>query len=358
MKAIKFLALCLLATMIASCSSDEIALSKKEVTATLTGNISSSLKTRAHDTTWDEIDQIGLFAFASQYTVEGTDSIYRNTDNQPYKTTGIGNTKEFKPVSGEGIKFPSDGSSIYFKSYYPYKNGINAKNSIFKVESWNQKDSLASRALDLMVTNTDVESDDDDFYIGGKEGNMSDEKSRVELKFRHIFSRLVLFIKPNTAESQLKVEDLEGLTASAEGMSATASYDVLNGGEVKVEENEETSFDLYAEDNGQKVIAIICPEYKKDRVDRIITFTVTEKDGDVKTYKWLIDKDQTYDFKPGYSYNWTIKLKGDGLAVGTLIGTIIDWNTDENFNPDEVDLEIGTNTPAQQEGEEEKEGGE
>lgn len=354
MKAIKFLSLGLLATMIASCSSDEVALTKKEVTATITGNIGSSLKTRAHDTTWDKNDQIGLFTFTSQYTPDGENTIYRETNNKPYYTVGGDNSLEFKPVSGEGIKFPSDGSSIYFKSYYPYSPNINAESPIFKVESWNQKNVESSRALDLLVTNTATDVTDDDFNIGGKEGKMSEPQENVELKFKHIFSRLVLTIKPNTIESQLKVEDLEGLTASAEGMSATASYDVLNGGEVNVEENEETSFDLYAEPNGQTVTAIICPSYKKDGVDRIITFTVTEKDGDVKTYKWNIDKDQTYDFKSGYSYSWAINLKGDGLAVGTLIGTIIDWGTDENFNPDEIDLEFDTNTPAQQTEEEQK----
>lgn len=350
MKAFNFLAFGLLATMIASCSSDEVALSKKEVTATITGNISTSLKTRAHGTTWDN-DQIGLFVFSSKYT-PGADNIYRDNDNTEYTTEGGDNHMKFTPVSKEGIKFPSNGSSIYFKSYYPYQGSIKVANPIFTVNSWNQTTENASRALDLLVTNTSTDIEDDDFNIGGKEGKMTDPQEDVELKFKHIFSRIVLNIEANSDESQITKAELAGLSVSAANMSAEASYNVLDGGEITKVLNNDT-FSFYAAPDGTNAYAIICPEVNPENpnynpedpksspiIHRIITFSLKDADGNVtRTYTWDIDKDRKEPlvFKPGYSYTWNIKLRGDKLAEGTLIGTILDW---EDGGTLEEDLEF------------------
>lgn len=336
MKAIKFLTLGLLATMIASCSSDEVALTK-EVTARITGNISTGLKTRAHETTWDENDQIGLFVFENEYEVGGNNTIYRTiNDNRPFVTVGGGNSLAFTPNDGQGaVPFPSDASlSIYFKSYYPYQESINAENPFFVITSWNQETVEASRALDLMVTNISSEDDlenidleakgltTDDLFVGGKEAHMQNPQPDVDLKFRHIFSRIVLNIKPNSKESQILENDLIGLTATATGMSATATYDVLNGGDISQEANDEETFSLCADEDGKKVIAIICPQYNTNTTNRVIKFKLADDKGG-KTYTWNIPASQ--EFLPGYSYDWNITLRGDDLVTATLIGTILDW---------------------------------
>lgn len=332
MKAIKFLVLGILAGMMASCSSEDIAINK-EVSAKITGNISTGLKTRAHETTWDEKDQIGLFVFDAEYAVGvTTNKIYREiNDNRPFITVGGGNSLEFTPNDGKGaVPFPSDGSSIYFKSYYPYTSSITAANPIFTVTSWDQETPAASRALDLLVTNIATKEAEytkegytkDDLYIGGKEAHMQNPQPNVDLKFRHIFSRLVLNIKPNSKESQILEDDLIGLTATATGMSTTTTYDVLNGGEISKEPNEEETFNLCADANGQKVIAIICPQYNTDTTNRVIKFKLADDKGG-KTYTWSIPSSQ--EFLPGYSYNWNITLRGDDLLTATLIGTILDW---------------------------------
>lgn len=351
MKAIKFLSLGLLATMIASCSSEDIAINK-EVSAKITGNIGTSLKTRAHDTTWDADDQIGLFVFDSKYTPDGTNEIYRSVNkNRPFETVGGGNSLTFTPADGlEAIKFPSDGSSIYFKAYYPYSSDITTS-PIFTVTSWNQETEKASQALDLLVTNTEAENTDDDFNIGGKEGKMFEEgdkvdKSTVELKFKHIFSRIVLNIEANSDESQITTAELAGLSVSAANMSAEASYNVLNGGEITKVANNDT-FSFYAAPEGTTAYAIICPEVNPAE-HRIITFSLKDEEGNVtRTYTWDIDKDRTEPlvFESGYSYKWKIKLRGDGLAEGTLIGTIIEWDEIEGG---EEDLDFDKSKPETQ----------
>lgn len=359
MKAIKFLVLGILAGMMASCSSEDIAINK-EVSAKITGNIGTSLKTRAHDTTWDEKDQIGLFVFDAEYAVGvTTNKIYREiNDNRPFITVGGGNSLEFTPNDGKGaVPFPSDGSSIYFKSYYPYTSSITAANPIFTVTSWDQETPAASRALDLLVTNIATKEAEytkegytkDDLYIGGKEAHMQNPQPNVDLKFRHIFSRLVLNIKPNSKESQILEDDLIGLTATATGMSATATYDVLNGGEISKEPNEEETFNLCADEDGQKVVAIICPQYNTGTENRIVKFkladTVNEEGMTIpgKTYTWKIPTEQ--EFLPGTSYTWSIKLRGDELAEGTLIGTIIEWDEIEGG---EEDLDFDKSEPETQ----------
>lgn len=342
MKTIKFLSLGLLATMIVSCSSDEVALIK-DVTATISGNIGSTLKTRAHDTSWDIDDQIGLFVFESKYIPESENNkIYKEiNDNRPFKTSEEGNTKAFTENDGKGaIGYPSNGDPIYFKAYYPYQKGISAENPIFEVSNWDQDTETASRALDLLVTNTSTkesELEDDDYNLGGKAGDMTDANKSVELKFRHIFSRLELTIKANSEESQIKTSDLKSLTATASNMSATASYNVLDGGDILSEANDK-EFKMCVQDEGQKVIAIICPNVNPAKKNRVVTFTLTNDKGEEKTYYWDIDKDREEPlvFESGISYKWTIKLRGDKLATGELIGTIEEWG--EVSIDEDVDL--------------------
>jgi len=72
------------------------------------------ITTRAFDSQWETNDAIGIVMMNSDRT-QIIDNIY----NYRYYTPS--GTESFEPSSGEEtLYFPQDGSSVYFKSYYPY----------------------------------------------------------------------------------------------------------------------------------------------------------------------------------------------------------------------------------------------
>lgn len=326
MKAIKFLAFGLLATMIASCSSDEIALTNKEVTATISGNIGTGLKTRAFNDQWEAGDSIGMFIYEN-IIGEGGDTtkvIFEENDNTKFTTDENGNSKEFKAASKEAIKFPSNQNSLTFHAYYPYTEGISVENPIFKP---NWADQTKSQALDLLVS---------DYPIGSKTNN------RVKLTFYHKFARIILNIDANTEESQIQYSDLKNLKITAADMSADVEYDVINDTCSKKEFNtEEIVFNT--DSLGRYSSAIICPGVHDGDTTRVVTFELENG----KKFKWKIDPAQT--FIEGNSYTWNITLKGQDLVGAVLIGTIVNWNDgtiagDKEFDLEEVPESNGGNT--------------
>lgn len=330
MKAIKFLSLGLLATMIASCSSEDVAMPNNEVAATLTGNIGSSLKTRAFNDQWEAGDKIGLFVFDAAFNAEGENSIYRTYDNSPFKTDNAGNYQSFTPAEGvETIMYPSTGASINFKSYYPYNDTLSLANPVVEVK-W--EDQSVPQKLDYLISDNP----------SSKMAAAGETQDPVVLTFKHNFSRMVLTIKANSAESQIQTEELEGITVSGKGLNVVTYCNVLTGEITKGDSIADAiNFNVVEQitKDGEGVItsmenpiasAIVCPEYNVEGKDRIVRFTLA----DGRIYKWTIPSDIV--FESGKSYNWNIKLKGDGLAQGELIGTIDDW-TDVNL--EDVDLE-------------------
>lgn len=320
MKTFKFLALSLLATMIASCSSEEVALTNKEVAATLTGNIGSSLKTRAYDNMWEADDEIGVFIYQNKEGEDGNSiqEIFEGYDGSKFirATTDTANTREFVPENREVIKYPSSNNKLYFHAYWPWTDGISTTSPYFIPDWANQND---HKKLDLLVSNTEY---------GDK------NKPGVELKFRHVFSRILLTIKANSAVSQIQEEELATMEISAENMNVETKYDVVNDTIENGETALATPIVFKPENNGKNASAIICPDFNTDSKERIVYFKLGKK-----TFKWEIE--EGFKFEAGNSYNWEITLTGKPLVKATLTGTIINWtNNDEGgFNLDIEDDE-------------------
>lgn len=320
MKAIKFLAFGLLATMIASCSSDEVALTNKEVTATISGNIGTGFKTRAFNDQWEAGDSIGMFIYEN-IIGEGGDTtkvIFEENDNTKFTTDENGNSKEFKAASGKDILFPSNNHALSFHAYYPYTDSISVEKPIFKP---NWADQSIPQALDLLVSDTQTKNKED---------------KKVTLTFKHKFARIILNIDANTEESQIQYSDLENLIITAANMSADVEYDVVKDKYIKNDANTE---DIVFNTNkdGRYSSAIICPGVNDGEGDptRVITFTVKNDKNDRK-FIWEINPAQT--FEEGNSYTWNITLKGKGLVDAVLIGTIINWSDGETIGGSNFEL--------------------
>lgn len=317
MKAIKFLSLSLLATMIASCSSEEVALTNKEATATLTGNIGSSLMTRAYDNMWEADDKIGVFIYENKKDEEGNaiQEIFEGYDGSQFirKTDEVANTQEFVPASSAVIKYPSNNNKLSFHAYWPWTDGISTTSPYFTPDWADQSD---PKKLDLLVSDTQT---------GDK------DHQSVTLTFKHKFARIILNIDANTKESQIQYKDLENLKIIAAKMSADVEYDVVNDICKKEVNTEEIVFNTNKD--GLYSSAIICPGVNDGDTARVVTFTL--KNG--KKFIWKIDP--TQKFEEGNSYSWKITLKGQELVGATLIGTIINWGDGAIVGDKEFDLE-------------------
>lgn len=339
MKAIKFLSLGLLATMIASCSSEDVAMPNNEVAATLTGNIGSSLKTRAFNDQWEANDEIGVFINeiipATEDGAEDTKEIFDGNFNTEFVTKTDGKENKFTPASGAQILFPSNKHDLSFHAYYPYASYITEEKPEF-IPNWKDQ-SEETKYNDLLISDT-------------KNGNKDNKE--VRLTFKHVFSRIVLNIEANSEETQLLPEDLDGLTVSAAGMNVETSCNVLTGEITKGETALAEEIGFKVENKGQKASAIICPNFISEETPRVVTIKLTNG----KTYTWNSGSMATIDFESGYSYTWTLKLKGDGLVDATLIGTIVDW-TDAEIEDNVVDLENPDGNGNQDGGEGQKQDG-
>ncbi len=338
MKAIKFLSLGLLATMIASCSSEDVAMPNNEVAATLTGNIGSSLKTRAFNDQWEANDAIGVFVNeitpATEDGAEDTKEIFEEYFNSKFVTDTDGIENKFTAETNEPILFPSNKHDLSFHAYYPYTSDVTIENPVFTPNWTNQS---RSQNNDLLISDT---------QIGNK------DNKTVRLTFKHVFSRIVLNIEANSEETQLLPEDLDGLTVSAAGMNVETSCNVLTGEITKGETALAEEIGFKVENKGQKASAIICPNFISEETPRVVTIKLTNG----KTYTWNSGSMATIDFESGYSYTWTLKLKGDGLVDATLIGTIVDW-TDAEIEDNVVDLENPDGNGKQDGGEGQKQDG-
>lgn len=318
MKAIKFLALGLLATMIVSCSSDEVALSKKEVAATLTGNIGPSLKTRAFNDQWEANDRIGVFIneiIPAEDGAEPTQTLFEGNFNTEFVTENDGKENKFTPAaSGAKILYPSNKHELSFHAYYPYTESVTEESPVF-IPNWT--DQTKSQNLDLLVSDTQT---------GDK------DHQRVELTFKHKFARVILEIKINP-ESQIVESDLENLKITAANMSADVEYDVVKDEWLKKDVNT-AEFDFNTQEDGKLSSAIICPGVNDSETIRKVTFELA----DGRHYAWEIDPNQK--FEEGNSYSWSITLTGKPLVDAVLIGTIVNWSDGKIEGDSELDFKL------------------
>lgn len=304
MKATKLFLAAIAALAFASCQNDEEL--PKLVTASIFGNIGEkTLATRAYNNKWEANDEIGLFVYTYDNETSADGEQHRNYVNSLFKTVSGGDTGEFTPGEGvETIMFPSDNGDIHIYAYYPHTN---LDGTSFKVNWTNQ-----SSKIDLMLAN--------------KIATINDK--RIELQFRHRFSKLILKVTANTDKTQILPDELEGMTVSARGMNFDSSCDVKTGVLTKGSAKDAPISFVY--NNGQYE-AIVCPD--AINANRSITFTLSKYG--TKNFVWNTESLTNVPFAEGKSYIWNVCLNGEDIVEAELVGTIDDWdpqpqNSEEN----------------------------
>lgn len=257
----------------------------------VTGGI--HVQTRAHDTEWDKNDQIGIYMFAA-----GSTTALEGMENIPYKTES--GTAAFAP-SGTVIYFPTDGSNVDFRAWYPYED---------VAEKWTADltDQSSQAALDLMTAHAKSNTE-----TGGIAYNKNQPK--VSLNFSHRLTKLVLNI---TGGNGIGTAELAGLKVEITGQWKTAFYDPDIDG-IGFDEAAAT-IPLLTKADGKFAEAILFPDdltHKSLTTGRLLVFTLST--GEV--FYW--DIPDTKSFNAGEKNIYNISINRTGLDV---TASISDWN--------------------------------
>lgn len=165
-------------------------------------DIHEVVNTRVANNSFEEGDEVGLFALAGNTTMQEE----RYADNLHFVRSSSG---EF--ISDESVYYPDDGVTLNLISYYPYKqDGVAMGESTMQVS---------------VATSQDISGDysHSDFLIASKEDVLA-SKEAVALTYNHQFFRLKIALIPGEGEN---VEDMLSAepTLSVSGFYTKAIYD-------------------------------------------------------------------------------------------------------------------------------------
>lgn len=248
------------------------------------------VQTRAHDAVWEADDAIGI------YMLDGTTT---EAANCKYTTTSTDTDGSFTAAEGQTIYFPTDGSQRDFTAYYPYRTPLTG--NLYAVDVATQ---AVQKDIDLMGA----------AKVTGKTKN----DPKVAFEFQHKLVKLCLTIKPDG--TSLTAEDMKELTVSITKQKTKATYDVLEGGDVTVDvdNNDPVTVQLLTATDGTSSEGIVLPAATTENMQ--LTFRL--KNGPL--FKWDINSaEKSKQFVAGSKYMYTITVGKTGIEVTS---SVKDWN--------------------------------
>lgn len=284
------MALCAATSLLAGCAGDgDGTLPEKDGRVALQVNSGIDVQTRAKDKTWDAGDAIGIYMLNGE-TAEAA--------NQKYTTTATGESGTFTAADGQTIYFPVDGSQRDFTAYYPYRTSLTG--NLFAVDV---NDQTVQKEIDLMGA--------------GKVTGKTKNDPAVAFEFQHKLVKLYLTIKPDG--TSLFADDMKGLEIDITNQKTKATYDVVAGGSVVVDADDNTpaTIGLLTDANGKSSEGIVL----SNTTTETMQFVFRLKNGSVFT--WDIHKaDKSKLFEAGNKYVYTITIGMTGIEVTS---TVKDW---------------------------------
>lgn len=154
-----------------------------DIPLTFVADIHEIMNTRVANNSFEERDEVGLFALAGTTTMQEE----RYADNLHFVRSSNG---EF--TTEESVFYPDDGVTLNLISYYPYqKNGV----------------SMGESTMQVSVATSQDQSDDyshSDFLVASKEDVLA-SKEAIGLTYNHQFFRMKIALVPGEGEN---VEDM------------------------------------------------------------------------------------------------------------------------------------------------------
>lgn len=165
-------------------------------------DIHEVMNTRVVNNSFEEGDEVGLFALAGTTTMQEE----RYADNLHFVRSSTG---EF--VSDESVYYPDDGVTLNLISYYPYqKSGV----------------AMGESSMQVTVATTQNKPDDyshSDFLVASKK-EVSASKDAVALTYTHQFFRMKIVLVPGEGENIEEILSVKP-TLSVSGFYTKAIYD-------------------------------------------------------------------------------------------------------------------------------------
>jgi len=283
----------------ASCQDDTEDVNKtNRVEAKFTAGIS----TRVVDARWDVDDAIGI----TMIDQDGARILEDVFNHSYYTSTQAG---DFHPKSSADIVyFPQNGDRVLFKSYYPYRSGLQ-RDLRFPITVADQTD---LPAIDFMSAE----------HLSG----FTKDDRDVSLRFHHRLTK-VEFLFTVADGVEIFPEDI---ALTLKGMKTTGTYDLFSE---SLTVNDDSTADIEIPNRGtdSRRVGIVLPRPAGPGV----SFDLTTSGGSV----FSADMDEELALKPGYKYLFHITLEGTSMSVRV---TIKDWIEGPTTNYDI----LGISTPA------------
>lgn len=284
-------ALCAVVSLLAGCGNEHEPGGTPDTDGRVPLRVNSGIdvQTRAHDDTWDAGDAVGI------YMLNGTTV---EAENRKYTTSATGTQGSFTAADGQTIYFPTDGSQRDFTAYYPYRTPLTG--NLFAVNVNNQ---AVQKDIDLMGA----------AKVTGKTKN----DPAVSFEFQHKLVKLHLTLKPDG--TSLTAADMKGLTVSVTNQKTRATYDVITGGSVTVdaEENTPATVELLTAADGTSSEGIVLPTETTETMQ----FVFRLKNATVFTWD-IHNAEKSPLFRADNKYVYTITMGKTGIEVTS---SVKDW---------------------------------
>jgi uncharacterized protein (TIGR02145 family) len=257
--------------------------------------------TRVTDTSFEEGDEVGLYAMITPITLTGKHYI----DNLKLQCTSGSKLSPAKTVF-----YPEDNTTLDFISYYPFQpSGIAAGESTFTISTMVDQSTKKDYSLS-------------DFMLAKKEHVQSSDKA-VELSFEHQLAKLKIVLVPSPDEDVQKI-----LAANPHviltGIFTKGTYNLQNGTISNLEQAEDvTPYGSWKNQNdslkGKSMILI------PQKLDKDITAFILEWNGRFYTCQM-----PSLDLAGGMQYEICITAKEANPPVFSgIISKVEDWQTAE-----------------------------
>lgn len=263
-------------------------------------NTQNGTITRATDTTWGT-DDIGVYAIKDGLGMTSANVLF---DNKMYSTTGDGT---FAPASvTENINFPTDGSTMDFVAYYPYKTTLTDYEYPINV-----------------LSQTDLPAIDFMFSTGASANQTTPS---ITLPFKHMLTNLVVMIDNQTGKA------LDDLVVTLSGTKTESVYSLAD----KTFTDDVTSVKdiqmaTVVTGNEATAKAIILPATAPTGAK--LNFTMASAG---LSYTWDFDPSQVFAGSTRYTFKFILKAGTSSPIAVDPDGTIDPWDEQGPTNPIEI----------------------
>ena len=266
--------------------------------------IAMNPETKVVDDNWDEDDAIGIYMFK-----KATTEVVEKANNVEYKT---GDGISFLPTTNKIIYFPDNGEEVRFMSYYPYNEGVDAKD-VYTVD----------------VSDQSIQSDIDFLYCFNKEVAY-DKKTlgkKVSLEFDHKLVKIIINVK--AGEGLDDNSDLKNINVYFSGLNTKVNFDLKEGDFVRNSYNSVADITpVSIEEKEDYVVsyeAIILPMGEISENAKIV-FDLKNGDNEEGTNSDVFTWNFNSTLVSGKKHTYNVTIDRSGIVVEA---TIKNWDTIE-----------------------------